>query len=319
MGELQLFLLGNAEVWRGGEPLTGFNSSKVRALLFYLVVTGRSHHRPALAGLLWGDMAETTALTNLRKALTNLRKLVGPHLDISRRHVAFKPTSPYWLDVEQFEAAAGDSPDAPDFAVLQAAVELYQGDFLEGFYVRNAPEFEDWVLAQRTRLRELAVQALYRLTVHYIEQGEGGLTTALDYATRLLALEPWREEAHRQMMLLLALDGQRSAALAQYETCRRALAEELGVEPGEETIALYERILSGDLSQAKADISPLSSAPRHNLPAQVTPLVGREMELSQLTRLLASPGQRLITILGPGGNWQDAPGPGSGYRATWSF
>jgi predicted ATPase/DNA-binding SARP family transcriptional activator len=312
MEELQLFLLGNAEVRQDDVPVTGFNSTKVQALLFYLAMTGRPHRRPMLAGLLWGDMPDTAAMTNLRKALANLRKLVGPHLDITRQTVAFNRKGPYWLDVEQFEATVKDTSGSPDIDQLQIGVDLYQGDFLEGFYLRKTPEFEEWTLAQRARLRELAIQALYSLGAHYTEQGASGRATAIDFTTRLLALEPWREEAHRQMMLLRALDGQRSAALAQYEICRQALEEELGVEPGEETTTLYERIRDEKIGRGAREqrrrgetsavtLPPRPPVPRHNLPARIVPLIGRELELAELARLLTDPDQRLITILGPGG------------------
>jgi DNA-binding SARP family transcriptional activator len=246
--ELHLVLLGNVEMRRDGVPVTGFRSAKAQALLCYLAVTGRPHTRPALAGLLWSDMPEDRARMNLRQALTNLRRLLRPYLDITRHEVGFNPNGAYWLDVERFEAlAAGASPEC-DAERLREAVELYRGDFLEGFYVRNAPEFEDWALARRTRLRELAMGALHRLAVHFTQQGEPGHAAGIDYVTRLLALEPWREGGHRDLMRLQARRGQRGAALAQYETCRRVLAEELGVEPGPETTALYERIRDGDLN-----------------------------------------------------------------------
>jgi DNA-binding SARP family transcriptional activator len=97
--------------------------------------------------------------------------------------VAFKRDSPYWLDVERFEAlAAGAGVEG-----LRQAVELYRGDFLEGFYVRDAPEFEGWVLARRARLRELAMGALHRLAIHFTQQGDTGHAAGIDYVTRLLA------------------------------------------------------------------------------------------------------------------------------------
>jgi predicted ATPase len=112
------------------------------------------------------------------------------------------------------------------------------------------------------------------------------------YATRQLELDPWREEAHRQLMRALALSGQRSAALAQYEACRRVLAKELGVEPAAETNALFEQIKVGALTQPER---------RHNLPAALTPLLGREQELAEIARLLEMPTCRLLTLIGPGG------------------
>jgi DNA-binding SARP family transcriptional activator len=249
MEELQLSLLGKLQVSRAGKPVTGFVSSKAQALLCFLAVTGRPHDRQTLATLLWGDMPEVEARTNLRTVLANLRKLLEPFLEISRETVRFKRGSSYWLDVELFQAAlaaAGlseKSSELPELSEphpppkifiqpLRQALELYQGDFLEGFTVREALGFEEWMLNQRERLRQLAVQGLFNLAREHTLRGE--YAAAMDYTGRLLALEPWREEGHRQMMTLLAKSGQRSAALAQYENCRRILAEELGVEPDAE-------------------------------------------------------------------------------------
>jgi predicted ATPase/DNA-binding SARP family transcriptional activator/Tfp pilus assembly protein PilF len=282
--ELRLTLLGGFGITWSGTPLTGFVSNKAQALLSYLAVTGRPHFRPALAGLLWGEMPETSALMNLRQALANLRRLVEPYLLITRQTVAFNRDSDYWLDVEAFQEKAGKHTNIRG---LCEAVELYSGDFLEGFYVRDAPAFEEWALVQRERLRTSALQALHVLVTHHTARREYPL--ALEYATRLLSLAPWQEEARRQMMLLLARSGQRSAALSQYETCRRILAEELGVEPSAETTAVYERIRTA------------GAVRRRDLPLLPTPFVGRKEELAEIDRLLADPNCRLITLTGPGG------------------
>lgn len=265
LNELQLKLLGNVEVRLDKDVVSGFHSNKVQGLLFYLAVTGRPHLRPTLTGLLWGDLPEASARNNLRKALTQLRQLVGPHLSITRQTVAFNRDSSYWLDVERFEGKVGSSSAETDIEGLREAVELYRGDFLEGFYVRQAPAFEEWVLARQARLRELALQALHRLATFYGGQGEIGLLEGIDYTTRLLSLDPWREEAHRQLMLLLARSGQRGAALAQYETCRQVLAQELSVEPGAETTMLYEKIRDGEVKVGSKEVNP-------HLPRTVTPL-----------------------------------------------
>ncbi|RMF29683.1 MAG: hypothetical protein D6759_13410 [Chloroflexi bacterium] len=166
-------------------------------------------------------------------------------------------------------------------------MDLYRGDFLAGFHVRGAPAFEEWLVIERERLQAQARLALYALAAHHVSQGE--YASALHYTARLLALDPWREEVHRQMMWLLAHTGQPSAALAQYETCRRILAEELGVEPSAETVALYRRIRTA------------RSIHYDNLPPQPTPFVGREQELTEIQRLLADPACRLLTLVGPGG------------------
>lgn len=287
---LEIRLLGGLHLVWDGAPLSNFMSNKVPALLAFLAVNRRPHSREALAGLLWGGLPEADARNNLRQALTSLRKLVGPHVRIDRESVEFNVAAPYFLDVKAFErhvqAAVGMRP-APQAEHWQAASALYQGDFLAGFSAREAPEFEEWLLAQRAHYHELAVHTLHALTRVYAASGEAG--RAVDAAARLLAIDPWREEAHRQLMLLKARTGQRSAALAQYETCRRILAQDLGVEPSPETTALYERLLAAQ------------RGPRHNLPGSLTGFVGREAELVELKRRLADLACRLVTLTGPGG------------------
>ncbi|HXV41666.1 MAG TPA: BTAD domain-containing putative transcriptional regulator, partial [Anaerolineae bacterium] len=191
---LHLRLLGQVEVRLVGEPVTGFYSGKAQALLFYLAVTGQTHTRPALAGLLWADLPEADALMNLRQVLTNLRKLVGDHLTITRQTVAFNRTGDYWLDVEAFQVGVGGASNEADMENVHPAVDLYRGDFLAGFYVRNAPLFEEWLLAQRAWLRELALGAQQKLAAYFARQGN--YEQGIAYTRRLLELEPWHEEAH---------------------------------------------------------------------------------------------------------------------------
>jgi DNA-binding SARP family transcriptional activator len=112
-------------------------------------------------------MPEAKARMNLSQALSHLRRLFGDHLSITRQTVAFNRESDYWLDVAVFEARVNDTSGDASITALQEAVQLYRGDFLDGLYVRNAPEFEMWILAQRARLREPALQALHTLAVHH--------------------------------------------------------------------------------------------------------------------------------------------------------
>ena len=280
-------LFGKPHLALNAQPLTGFISSKAQALLLYLVVTGRPHSRDTLAGLLWGDMPETQAAKNLRNVLSNLRALVGSHISITREEAAFDLSSDYWLDVAEFTTALSGDLTQKTLAVLHNAVELYQGDFLEGFYAGEALTFEEWVAGRRSLLQGLMVQALHLLVVTHLEREE--YAAGIDYANRLLAIEPWREETHRHLMILLARSGQRSAALAQYDLCRRALLDELGVEPLPETTTLYARIRSA------------AAPPPHNLPPQPTPFVGRAAELAEIARFFNNPHVQLLTLVGPGG------------------
>ena len=140
--DLSFQLLGGLTIGQAGCPVSGFRSRKEQALLCYLVVTGKPHTRPFLAGLFWGDRPDHRALGNLRRALTHLRPVAGDHLLIIQQTVAFNRESDYWLDVEEFEnlinweigtssgRADWSRDQSANMSVLREAVELYQGDFL---------------------------------------------------------------------------------------------------------------------------------------------------------------------------------------------
>ena len=261
MAHLSLSLLGPFQATLDGAPLAGIEANKVRALLAYLAVEAgqhpdgdlRPHPRTVLATLLWPDRPERAALASLRNALANLRQAIGdrdatpPFLLITRETIQFNPTSDHWLDVAAFRALVETTgADQPSDRRLEEAVALYRGDFLQGFSVRGSPDFEGWALLVRERLQRQALAALRGLMAHYESNGEVG--RACEVAWRQVELAPWEEEAHQRLMRLLALSGDRSAALAQYEACRRALAEELGVEPSAETTRLYKEIRDGELA-----------------------------------------------------------------------
>lgn len=293
--ELHLQLLGGLHLTRGGIPVRGFLSAKVQALFCYLAVTGRPHSREALMALLWGDMQQERADHGLRQALSNLQKLAGPHLTVTRQSVSFNQDVPYYLDVELFLRLLDQAESGglrPHRKLLEAA-NVYAGDFLDGFYVRDAPEFEEWVAGQREWLRQKLFDSLHRLAEHYISRGEYGV--AAEHLNRLLGLDPWREDAHRQLMLLLAYQGRRDAAIAQYHVCRRVLLENIGEEPAEETTELYRKIREGTLEISRRQELP------DNLPANIPPTFGRQEDAARIETLLEEPDCHLITLAGPGG------------------
>jgi DNA-binding SARP family transcriptional activator len=136
---LELTLFGSPEVRNNGHLVTSFRTSKAQALLYYLAVTGRPHTRPTLAGLLWGDQPEAAARASLSKCLSNLHDLLGDAVLVERQTAAFNRDHPYHLDTERLAASIGIAPSPAAIPTLQAALSLYRGDFLEGFYVRDAP------------------------------------------------------------------------------------------------------------------------------------------------------------------------------------
>jgi DNA-binding SARP family transcriptional activator len=249
MARLKISLLGPFQATLDGEPVVGFDSDKVRALLAYLTVEAdQPHSRDKLAGLLWSEWPDRDARKNLRYALSNLRQVIGDReatpssLRISRQTIQFDDTSDAWIDAITFNRLL--KTPKPTVQALGEAADLYRGEFLEGFFANSVP-FEEWMLLKREQFRRQALATLRRLAAIHKERGE--YSRALPYAWRQVELEPWQEQAHRQLVRLLALNDQRGAALAQYEACRKALAEELDVEPAQETTRLYEQIRDGTL------------------------------------------------------------------------
>jgi len=312
MAGLSIRLLGPLQITRDGARVNGLESNKVRALLAYLAVErDRPHPRDALVGLLWPDLPDAAARHNLRQALANLRQAIGdravqpPLLQIDREAIQLNPSGDYEIDVAAFAALL----DACDQHLhrhtetcrscaqrLQQAAALYRGSFLDQFFLNDSAAFEEWMLLKREWLHQRALAALAQLAGYHERRGEYELVQ--QRARRQLALDPWHEASHRQLMRVLAASGQRSAALVHYATCQRVLAAELGVAPEEETTALYERIQRG------ADVAPPRGArPTDTLTAHTppTPLIGRETELAQLAERLEGRSCRLLTLVGAGG------------------
>jgi DNA-binding SARP family transcriptional activator len=255
MARLTLSLLGPLQVALDDQPVTGLAYAKVRALLAYLAVEARPHGRDALAELLWPSQPAAAARRSLRVALATLRQALGdptapiPFLISTRESVQVNPASAITLDLTTFMDLLGASQLhfhpmgalCPECAArLTQAATLYRGGFLERLVVRGSVAWEEWVMLLHERLHCSALEALAALMAYHEGRNEDDL--ARQYAWRMLALEGWDEAAHRCLMRVLARRGQRNAALAQYERCRRVLADELGIEPSEETTALYEQL-----------------------------------------------------------------------------
>jgi DNA-binding SARP family transcriptional activator len=249
-------LLGPFEVRVEGEPISGFHSDKVRALLAYLCVEAeKPHRRQRLAGLLWPDLPESSARTNLRHALADLRGVIseraeserhGARIDFlhaTRQTIQFNIDSDIWVDTLDFLATVGKT-QAP-ITELEEAMTWYRGELLEGFSLPDSSLFEEWLLLQRERFQRLALDTLGQLARDYALRGS--YEKALEHAWRQVDLDPLRETAHRQVMRLMAYTGHTSEALAQFETYRVLLSKELGTEPLAETSRLAEEIREGRL------------------------------------------------------------------------
>ncbi len=309
MTKLELRFFGGLHVSLDDAPLTALGYRKARALLCYLAVTGKIFPRSSLAGLLWPDLPESSARAGLRKALFQLNQHLSQHLSITRETISFNSEVRYSMDVADFTARVAVQSDVTS---LQEAVSLYRGDFLDQFSLPDAQPFDEWAHGLRVHLRDKVQCALGALVTHFANCRS--YDAALAYARQMISIEPWQEQAHREVIRLLALTGQRSAAIRQFEVCRRILAEELNVDPDAETVSLYEQVKQGNLSDQlllKPDfiVGPGSARrslepPRRMIPGLPMPaklLIGRTGELDQVQDRLMRPEVQLVTITGPGG------------------
>jgi DNA-binding SARP family transcriptional activator len=240
---LKIKLLGRPHILQGDSSIVVFH--KAQALFYYLSVTGRMHPRSTLIDLFWAKMSETNGKNNLRVTLSYLRKKLGNYLTIDRNTVSFNQEMPYWLDVTALKTHLRATPKNID--ILEEAVSLYRGPFLEGFHLSRETDFEEWVLTERRNLHNTIVDALHTLTV--LHKNRGSYEAGIGYANQLLSLENWREETHRLLMILLASSGQRTAAVEQYRTCQQILDERYGISPSPETDEVYQDILSNKYSK----------------------------------------------------------------------
>ena len=304
---LKLRLLGPFEArLDGGSPLA-FSTRRCQALLACLALRpGHAHPREQLTALLWGRADDVRARQSLRQALSELRRALSddPALVITREAVALREQS-VDTDVTAFEhLLAEGTPDA-----LEGALVLYRGELVEGFALREAA-YEEWLRAERDRLRTLAVQGFAQLLAQQMAGGQDD--RAARTAAQLVELEPFHEPAHRALMRLHHRQGRRALALRQYQLCVQILRRELGAEPEEETRALYQEIVARQPSSrlSATTVAPAGSVPVAGvwptrwLQAHDTPLVGRTMETAALREALFQAwrdGGRTALVLGEAG------------------
>jgi DNA-binding SARP family transcriptional activator/pimeloyl-ACP methyl ester carboxylesterase len=231
-----LYLLGGFDFAGVGAVVPAF-SRKARAMMAYLALqAGHSQSREKLATLLWGVNSEAQARMSLRQAVSAVRKAMqasGGRFLTDGDNVALH-LDELDFDVARFEALAASSMTED----LEQALLVYRGDLLDGFGLKEEP-FEDWLRVERERLRAMAVAALDRLVAHYSAVDPASCVRA---ATRLLTMEPLREDIHRALMRALAAQGRINLALRQYENCRGVLQRELNLQPEPETRSLYDEL-----------------------------------------------------------------------------
>jgi len=228
----------------GARQISKFTRQKTAALLAFLALKPtESFTREFLSELLWQDVDPEQGRNNLRVALTALRTHLEPEgvpkgtvLQANRTFVGLNAAA-ITTDVADFQAslvtARNADSDSARREALAAAVDFYMGRLLPGFY-------DDWASAADHRTTEAFYQALAQLMAQL--QAEGSFEAAIDYAQRGIAIDPSREEAHREAMRLYAAAGQPANVLRQYSDLERILQENNGEVPSDATRELVQNI-----------------------------------------------------------------------------
>lgn len=278
---LTLHLFGRFEAHYGKQRLDHLENAKARELLSFLLINDhRPHHREVLAGQLWADSTTAQSRKYLRQALWQLQSALrtatnSDHADILTIEpdwIRLNADAPIWADVIEFQKGftatrelAGHELSSDKFEILRQSVDLYVSDLLDGWY-------QDWCQEERLRLQTMYVIMVDKLASycehhHLYELG-------IEYATRILHLDRAHERTHRRLIRMHHLSGDRTAALRQYERCRAALAQELGIKPSPTTQQLYAELATGldsfdgraqrsDRSDRLVEPNPLPSILRH--------------------------------------------------------
>jgi predicted ATPase/DNA-binding SARP family transcriptional activator len=301
MSRLALHLLGPPR-FQLDESTVQISRRKVAALLIYLAVTAKAHSREVLIDFFFPKQSRQRARGDFRNTLSILKKSIGGNrVRIDDSIIRLDMEEDLWIDVHEFRTRITDKhlktlTPRGRIQALTGAVDLYRGEFLSGFYLRDSVGFDEWQFLEQEGLRRDYAHTLQQLVALLEDQGD--LETAIEYGRRWLSLDPLEEQVHRQLIRMYAAAGNRTQALRQYEKCREILEKELGEEPEEETEELLRAIRScSNIRHHKP------SYPDHpgNLPIDPKPFVGRETELAQLIEALDRPEVRVLTLTGAGG------------------
>lgn len=303
---LSVLLLGPPQLMLDGRPLA-LTRRKNRALLYYLAAHEQPLTRDQLLAFFWIDHARPAAQQNLRTLLHDLRRQLGSALVVQDDTIGLAPETE--IDARRFGSGISSITLDParDMASLPPLLDLYRGDFLDGFALSDPPEFDDWVTAERERYRMLARRGWLALASQY--EGQARYADAATALERALSFDPLNEQVQQAALRVQYLNGDRAGAIRRFDQLRQRLDEELGVPPLPETRALYDQIITDTLPRtpraspprlaAPGPLAPRSRAVPAGTPPPRLPFTGRERDLETMNAL-NSAGQ-LIWITGEPG------------------
>lgn len=266
---------------------------KNRALIYYVAAQEGQSSREKLLTFFWPDHERSAAQAILRTMIHDLRKFLGEAFQADDQIITFSPDT--FIDVQEFSTAL-DSPST-DLQKLTQMLDLYKGDFLEGFSLPDSPQFDDWAVSERERYQLMAMHGFADLSHRHETMQD--YPAALESARRALAFNSFQEDLQRDVMRLLYLNGDRAGVVQQYELLRKLLDEEMGILPMPETRALYDSIINDTLILPPAKTTSQFSPTSISADKPLLPFLGRDAELETLKGHLGS-GQLILLEGEPG-------------------
>ncbi len=297
MAETFITLLGTPTIRVDGDIQT-VERRKSLGIIAYLAATSRQHRRDELATLFWEDIDQSRALANLRQTLVDMKRVLdGEILQVDRSTMMLSAHPALHVDVRAFNQQLRDYRQSGTVDHLEAMVNAYQGDFMTGFSLPDAPEYDDWQRLETERYRRECLEALDKLARHY--QDIGDTDTAIDYAQRLLGMNPLDETVHRLLMRLYVENKQQAEAMTQYMDCVRILRDDLGVDPQPATQKLYDDLLDYQVMPSDTDPLVRVKLPYSQYPPRPPLLIGRRDALGDLKRRIGAKGdtRHAVTVV----------------------
>src|SRR3989440_4906939 len=297
MGLLRLNVLGPPEVFHDGSRLT-FALRKAQALLLYLAVEGGMHQRRKLDAFLWPDSEPHEARAALRNAIALLRRLLGDpeaspsqHTHLLSLHdlLSLDPHAPVeldldvvlhaWKEANKLSMLPSEEHHAALVTLVQRALALVRGPFLDGFWLGEDAPFDAWREEQQRQWQVRLLLLLDRLSSW--QEAAGEVEPASITLARWIALDPLAEEATRRLMRMFLARGDAAAALQVYATLQTHLAEALQITPSPETVAMAEHSRALAEGRKSATVRPTTAESRP--PSELgPPLLGRAAAFRQL-------------------------------------
>lgn len=309
---IQARFLGDYEIRINDCLISELSSQKAKALFAYLILEhDQLHSRSKIASLFWPDVAEQTALHNLRQALSTIRKVLTESNSFdeifitARENLSFVEFATFEVDAINFEKqcrellkSSGGKPGRGfPIHLLMKLIQDHKGPLLPSVTLSDSDLFEEWLIVKRETINRLLIEAVSRLLEYYEKRGDW--SSARIYAEYLTNLAPWDENAHYHLIQSLLQLSQGNLALNHYHSAVQFLQKDLQIDPGQRLLSAQEEILT---FLSSGIIPQTTLAQQLKLPGYATPFIGREQEMDILELWISKSETSVITIIGPGGS-----------------